>query len=64
MLQLGGIDLEEICSKQRKAFWKDGERGMDLFSLFALSDGLEVAETSITGPVLTLSLVASEDEKL
>jgi transposase len=32
---------------------------MDLSSLFALPDGLEVAETSIIGPVLTLSLVAT-----
>ena len=32
---------------------------MDLSSLFALPDGLEVAETSLIGPVLTLSLVAS-----
>ena len=32
--------------------------GMDFSSLFALPDGLEVAEASITGPVLTLSLVA------
>ncbi len=33
--------------------------GMDFSSLFALPDGLEVAETSVTGPVLTLSLVAT-----
>jgi transposase len=33
--------------------------GMDLSSLFALPDGLEVAETSVNGPVLILSLVAS-----
>src|SRR6266849_7358665 len=33
--------------------------GMELSSLFALPDGLEVAETSVTGPVLTLSLVAT-----
>ncbi len=33
--------------------------GMDCSSLFALPDGLEVAETSVTGPVLTLSLVAT-----
>jgi transposase len=33
--------------------------GMDYSSLFALPDGLEVAETSVTGPVLTLSLVAT-----
>ena len=32
--------------------------GMDFSSLFALPDGLEVAETSVTGPVLALSLVA------
>ena len=32
--------------------------GMDFSSLFALPDGLEVAETSVTSPVLTLSLVA------
>lgn len=28
--------------------------GMDFSSLFALPDGLEVAETSVTDPVLTL----------
>lgn len=33
--------------------------GMDYSSLFALPDGLEVAETSVTGSVLTLSLVAT-----
>jgi len=33
--------------------------GMDFSSLFALPDGLEVAETSVTGPVLILSLVAT-----
>jgi transposase len=33
--------------------------GMDFSSLFALPDGLEVAETSVTGLVLTLSLVAT-----
>jgi transposase len=33
--------------------------GMDFSSVFALPDGLEVAETSVTGPVLTLSLVAT-----
>src|SRR5438270_1045004 len=33
--------------------------GMDFSSLFALPDGLEVAETSVTGPVLTLWLVAT-----
>ncbi len=33
--------------------------GMDFSSLFALPDGLEVAETSITGQVLTLFLVAT-----
>src|SRR5260221_1584377 len=33
--------------------------GMDFSSLFALHDGLEFAETSVTGPVLTLSLVAT-----
>jgi transposase len=33
--------------------------GMDYCSLFALPDGLEVAETSVTGPVLTLSLIAT-----
>src|SRR5712692_5702933 len=33
--------------------------GMDFSSLFALPDGLEVAETSIIGPVLILSLVAT-----
>jgi transposase len=33
--------------------------GMDYSSLFALPDGLEVAETSVIGPVLTLSLVAT-----
>src|SRR5438128_874016 len=33
--------------------------GMELSSLFALPDGLEVAETSVTGPVLALSLVAT-----
>jgi transposase len=49
----------KICSKYRKAFWKDGEMGMDYCSLFALPDGLEVAETSVTGPVLTLSLIAT-----
>ena len=32
--------------------------GMDFSSLFALPDGLEVAEISVTGSVLTLSLVA------
>jgi transposase len=32
---------------------------MELSSLFALPNGLEVAETSVTGPVLTLSLVAT-----
>ena len=32
---------------------------MDYSSLFALPDGLEVAETSIIGPVVTLSLVAT-----
>jgi transposase len=32
---------------------------MDFSSVFALPDGLEVAETSVTGPVLTLSLVAT-----
>jgi hypothetical protein len=32
---------------------------MELSSLFALPDGLEVAETSVTGSVLTLSLVAT-----
>jgi transposase len=50
---------KEFCSKYRKAFWKDGEMGMDYSSLFALPDGLEVAETSVTGSVLTLSLVAT-----
>ena len=33
--------------------------GMEFSSLFALPDGLEVAETSVTGPVLALSLVAT-----
>ncbi len=33
--------------------------GMELASLFALPDGLEVAETSVTGQVLTLVLVAT-----
>jgi transposase len=33
--------------------------GMDFSSLFALPDGLEVAETSLTGQVLTLFLVAT-----
>lgn len=33
--------------------------GMDYSSLFALPDGLEVAETSVTSSVLTLSLVAT-----
>src|SRR2546421_7106607 len=33
--------------------------GMDFSSLFALPDGLEVAEIAITGPNLSLSLVAS-----
>jgi len=33
--------------------------GMELSSLFALPDGLEVAETSVTGQVLTLALVAT-----
>ena len=33
--------------------------GMDFSSLFALPNGLEVAETSVVGPVLTLSLVAT-----
>src|SRR6266849_686210 len=33
--------------------------GMELSSLFALPDGLEVAETSVPGPVLALSLVAT-----
>jgi transposase len=33
--------------------------GIDFTSLFALPDGLEVAETSVIGPVLTLSLVAT-----
>ena len=33
--------------------------GMDYSSLFALPDGLEVTETSVIGPVLTLSLVAT-----
>src|SRR5712691_1671539 len=47
-----------MCSQYRKAFWKDGEMGMDFSSLFALPDGLEVAETSVTGPVLMFSLVA------
>lgn len=42
-----------------KHFWKDGEVGMDFSSLFALPDGLEVAETSVAGPVLTLSLIAT-----
>ncbi len=32
---------------------------MDPSSLFALPDGLEVASTSVTGPVLTISLVAT-----
>src|SRR3989454_3434405 len=32
---------------------------MEFSSLFALPDGLEVAETSLTGQVLTLSLVAT-----
>ncbi len=32
---------------------------MELSSLFALPDGLEVAETFVTGPVLALSLVAT-----
>src|SRR5690349_11634340 len=32
--------------------------GMDLSLVFALPDGLEVAEASVTGPVLTLFLVA------
>ncbi len=32
---------------------------MELSSLFALPDGLEVAETSVTGQVLTLFLVAT-----
>jgi transposase len=32
--------------------------GMDFSTLFALPDGLEVAETSVIGHVLTLSLVA------
>jgi hypothetical protein len=38
---------KKFCSKYRKVFWKDGEMGMDLSSLFALPDGLEVAETDI-----------------
>src|SRR5213078_1337472 len=33
--------------------------GIDFSALFALPDGLEVAETSVTGLVLTLSLVAT-----
>ena len=33
--------------------------GMDFSSLFALPNGLEVTETSVTGLVLTLSLVAT-----
>jgi transposase len=33
--------------------------GMDYSSLFAFPDGLEVAETSVVGPVLTLSLIAT-----
>jgi hypothetical protein len=33
--------------------------GLELSSLFALPDGLEVAETSVTDQVLTLSLVAT-----
>ncbi len=33
--------------------------GMELTSLFALPDGLEVAETSVTGQILTLFLVAT-----
>jgi len=33
--------------------------GMEFSSLFALPDGLEVAETSMTGQVLTLFLVAT-----
>src|SRR2546426_3284531 len=32
---------------------------MEFSSLFALPDGLEVAEMSVTGPILTLSLVAT-----
>src|SRR6266567_4603430 len=37
---------------------------MDPSSLFALPDGLEVAGTSVTGPVLTLSLVATSTTAL
>ncbi len=37
---------------------------MELSSLFALPDGLEVAGTSVTGPVLTLSLVATSTTAL
>ena len=33
--------------------------GMDYSSLFAFPDGLEVAETSVIGSVLTLSLIAT-----
>ncbi len=33
--------------------------GMELSSLFALPDGLEVASTTVTDHVLTLSLVAT-----
>ena len=33
--------------------------GMELSTLFALPDGLEVASTAVTGQVLTLFLVAT-----
>ncbi len=37
---------------------------MEFSSLFALPDGLEVAETSLTGQVLTLSLVATTPARM
>src|SRR5215831_8142861 len=48
-----------MCSRYRKALWKDGEMGMELASLFALPEGLEGAETYVTGQGLTLVLVAT-----
>ena len=38
--------------------------GMDFSSLFALPDGLEVAEASVIDPVLILSLVATATTEL
>ena len=57
--RLLNISVAEIVLDKEKPFWKDYQIRMEPSSLFALPDGLEVASTSVTGHVLTISLVAT-----